>query len=201
MVCGVRCREVGEMNFQTRLLVVPALDRAVPFILVTSLVWGLMPFPKPRSRPWWSPWGAASGGLGSGYRANSLWVQRKRWWSTAPSGTRMTTALTATPWRATAAPGPTARSWSTGRKVSWQMGVRSLWPLAARAGMRTASFSSHPADCPPGSFWWLIPLLIFLLLLLALLLLLCWKYCACCKVSLRPRPSWDGRSTEDPEWP
>lgn len=51
-------------------------------------------------------------------------------------------------------------------------------------------FSSHPADCPPGSFWWLIPLLIFLLLLLALLLLLCWKYCACCKVSPRLRPSW-----------
>lgn len=45
MVCGVRCREVGEMNFQTRLLVVPALDRAVPFILVTSLVRGLMPSP------------------------------------------------------------------------------------------------------------------------------------------------------------
>ncbi|KAH0518650.1 Integrin beta-4 [Microtus ochrogaster] len=39
-------------------------------------------------------------------------------------------------------------------------------------------------DCPPGSFWWLIPLLIFLLLLLALLLLLCWKYCACCKACL-----------------
>ncbi|XP_008564328.1 PREDICTED: integrin beta-4 [Galeopterus variegatus] len=38
-------------------------------------------------------------------------------------------------------------------------------------------------DCPPGSFWWLIPLLILLLPLLALLLLLCWKYCACCKVS------------------
>nr|KAF6456529.1 integrin subunit beta 4 [Rousettus aegyptiacus] len=39
-------------------------------------------------------------------------------------------------------------------------------------------------DCPPGSFWWLIPLLIFLLLLLPLLLLLCWKYCACCKACL-----------------
>lgn len=34
----------------------------------------------------------------------------------------MTTAPTATPWRATAAPGPTARSWSTGRKVSWLNG-------------------------------------------------------------------------------
>lgn len=44
--------------------------------------------------------------------------------------------------------------------------------------------STVPADCPPGSFWWLIPLLIFLLLLLALLLLLCWKYCACCKACL-----------------
>lgn len=55
-------------------------------------------------------------------------------------------------------------------------------------GGRAHCLSSHPADCPPGSFWWLIPLLIFLLLLLVLLLLLCWKYCACCKVSARPRP-------------
>uniref|UniRef100_A0A8C3J100 Integrin subunit beta 4 n=1 Tax=Calidris pygmaea TaxID=425635 RepID=A0A8C3J100_9CHAR len=38
-------------------------------------------------------------------------------------------------------------------------------------------------ECPPGSFLWLIPLLIFLILLLGLLLLLCWKFCACCKVS------------------
>uniref|UniRef100_A0A8C9L4R1 Integrin beta n=1 Tax=Pavo cristatus TaxID=9049 RepID=A0A8C9L4R1_PAVCR len=38
-------------------------------------------------------------------------------------------------------------------------------------------------ECPPGSFLWLIPLLIFLILLLGLLLLLCWRYCACCKVS------------------
>uniref|UniRef100_A0A8C9EJN3 Integrin beta n=1 Tax=Pavo cristatus TaxID=9049 RepID=A0A8C9EJN3_PAVCR len=36
-------------------------------------------------------------------------------------------------------------------------------------------------DAP--SFLWLIPLLIFLILLLGLLLLLCWRYCACCKVS------------------
>ncbi|XP_072795680.1 integrin beta-4 isoform X1 [Vicugna pacos] len=43
-------------------------------------------------------------------------------------------------------------------------------------------------DCPPGTFWWLIPLLIFLLLLLALLLLLCWKYCACCKACLALLP-------------
>ncbi|KAM8787293.1 integrin beta-4 isoform 2-T2 [Rhynchonycteris naso] len=43
-------------------------------------------------------------------------------------------------------------------------------------------------DCPPGSFWWLIPLLIFLLLFLALLLLLCWKYCACCKACLALLP-------------
>ncbi|XP_008691997.1 integrin beta-4 [Ursus maritimus] len=43
-------------------------------------------------------------------------------------------------------------------------------------------------DCPPRSFWWLIPLLIFLLLLLALLLLLCWKYCACCKACLALLP-------------
>uniref|UniRef100_A0A8B9CJP1 Integrin subunit beta 4 n=1 Tax=Anser brachyrhynchus TaxID=132585 RepID=A0A8B9CJP1_9AVES len=38
-------------------------------------------------------------------------------------------------------------------------------------------------ECPPGSFLWLIPLLIFLILLLGLLLLLCWRFCACCKVS------------------
>ncbi|XP_007099813.2 integrin beta-4 isoform X3 [Physeter macrocephalus] len=43
-------------------------------------------------------------------------------------------------------------------------------------------------DCPPGSFWWLIPLLIFLLLFLALLLPLCWKYCACCKACLALLP-------------
>lgn len=43
-------------------------------------------------------------------------------------------------------------------------------------------------DCPPRSFWWLIPLLLFLLLLLALLLLLCWKYCACCKACLALLP-------------
>ncbi|XP_037349294.1 integrin beta-4 isoform X1 [Talpa occidentalis] len=43
-------------------------------------------------------------------------------------------------------------------------------------------------DCPPGSFWWLIPLIIFLLLLLALLLLLCWKFCACCKTCLACLP-------------
>lgn len=40
------------------------------------------------------------------------------------------------------------------------------------------------AECPPGSFLWLIPLLIFLILFLGLLLLLCWKFCACCKVSV-----------------
>ncbi|XP_066876674.1 integrin beta-4 isoform X4 [Kogia breviceps] len=43
-------------------------------------------------------------------------------------------------------------------------------------------------DCPPGTFWWLIPLLIFLLLFLALLLPLCWKYCACCKACLALLP-------------
>ncbi|TKC53398.1 hypothetical protein EI555_014852, partial [Monodon monoceros] len=43
-------------------------------------------------------------------------------------------------------------------------------------------------DCPPGTFWWLIPLLVFLLLLPALLLLLCWKYCACCKACLALLP-------------
>uniref|UniRef100_A0A803VKY2 Integrin beta n=1 Tax=Ficedula albicollis TaxID=59894 RepID=A0A803VKY2_FICAL len=44
-------------------------------------------------------------------------------------------------------------------------------------------------ECPPGSFLWLIPLLIFLILLLGLLLLLCWKFCACCKVSRAPGPA------------
>ncbi|XP_059853988.1 integrin beta-4 isoform X4 [Delphinus delphis] len=43
-------------------------------------------------------------------------------------------------------------------------------------------------DCPPGTFWWLVPLLVFLLLLPALLLLLCWKYCACCKACLALLP-------------
>ncbi|XP_053816527.1 integrin beta-4 isoform X3 [Vidua chalybeata] len=43
-------------------------------------------------------------------------------------------------------------------------------------------------ECPPGSFFWLIPLLIFLILLLGLLLLLCWKFCACCKACLALLP-------------
>ncbi|XP_037664957.1 integrin beta-4 isoform X1 [Choloepus didactylus] len=43
-------------------------------------------------------------------------------------------------------------------------------------------------DCPPASFWWLIPLLICLLPLLALLLLLCWKFCACCQACLALLP-------------
>ncbi|XP_007454400.1 PREDICTED: integrin beta-4 [Lipotes vexillifer] len=43
-------------------------------------------------------------------------------------------------------------------------------------------------DCPPGTFWWLIPLLVFLLFLPALLLLLCWKHCACCKACLALLP-------------
>lgn len=43
-------------------------------------------------------------------------------------------------------------------------------------------------ECPPGTFWWLIPLLIFLLLFPVLLLLLCWKYCACCKACLALLP-------------
>ncbi|NXL59940.1 ITB4 protein, partial [Chordeiles acutipennis] len=51
-------------------------------------------------------------------------------------------------------------------------------------------------ECPPGSFFWLIPLLIFLILLLGLLLLLCWKFCACCKVicpASDPAPGSAGR--------
>ncbi|XP_014809427.1 PREDICTED: integrin beta-4 isoform X3 [Calidris pugnax] len=43
-------------------------------------------------------------------------------------------------------------------------------------------------ECPPGNFFWLIPLLIFLILLLGLLLLLCWKFCACCKGCLALLP-------------
>ncbi|KAF1490893.1 Integrin beta-4, partial [Pygoscelis antarcticus] len=43
-------------------------------------------------------------------------------------------------------------------------------------------------ECPPGSFFWLIPLLIFLILLLGLLLLLCWKFCTCCKACLALLP-------------
>ncbi|NXH68454.1 ITB4 protein, partial [Hydrobates tethys] len=43
-------------------------------------------------------------------------------------------------------------------------------------------------ECPPGSFFWLIPLLVFLILLLGLLLLLCWKFCACCKACLALLP-------------
>ncbi|NXN91936.1 ITB4 protein, partial [Rhinopomastus cyanomelas] len=43
-------------------------------------------------------------------------------------------------------------------------------------------------ECPPGNFFWLIPLLIFLILLLGLLLLLCWKFCACCKACLALLP-------------
>lgn len=46
--------------------------------------------------------------------------------------------------------------------------------------------SASPIDCPPGNFWWLLPLI--LLPLLALLLLLCCKYCACCKVGTSPGP-------------
>ncbi|XP_009071753.1 PREDICTED: integrin beta-4 [Acanthisitta chloris] len=43
-------------------------------------------------------------------------------------------------------------------------------------------------ECPPATFFWLIPLLIFLILLLGLLLLLCWKFCACCKTCLALLP-------------
>lgn len=70
------------------------------------------------------------------------------------------------------------------------------------------------AECPPGSFLWLIPLLIFLILLLGLLLLLCWKFCACCKVSVSAGCPSPGRepdmakkhdkfpeSTQPPAWP
>uniref|UniRef100_A0A8C3CSQ4 Integrin beta n=1 Tax=Cairina moschata TaxID=8855 RepID=A0A8C3CSQ4_CAIMO len=46
-----------------------------------------------------------------------------------------------------------------------------------------ATVQVQKKECPPGSFLWLIPLLIFLILLLGLLLLLCWRFCACCKVT------------------
>lgn len=59
----------------------------------------------------------------------------------------MTTAPTATPWRATAALGPTAPCWYTGRKVSRQMGAAGgTWkPLA---GMGTASLLLSPCRLP-----------------------------------------------------
>lgn len=100
------------------------------------------------------------------------------------------TATTATPWRVTAPLGPTAPSWCTGRRVSLRPAVGAGGAHQARLGRGNRRPPSPPLsfpDCPPGSFWWLIPLLIFLLLLLPLLLLLCWKYCACCKVTAPPR--------------
>lgn len=122
-------------ELEARLLLVPVLRRAAPFILVTSLIRGLRLFPRPRGRPqrrqyFTGPWGAPGGGLGSAWHAHGLWVQRKRWWSTVPSGTRTTTALIATPWRAMAVLGPTAPCWYTGRKVSWQ------WAQPAAPGSR-----------------------------------------------------------------
>lgn len=148
-----------------------------------SLCRGLKSFP--REMP--PSLGAGPGGggpWGQGAPADCLWVQRRRWWSTAPSGTRRTTVTTATPWRVTARPGPTAPSWCTGRRVSWRPAAGGGGPVRPSPGMSTTFLLL--LDCPPGSFWWLIPLLIFLLLLLALLLLLCWKYCACCKVMPPP---------------
>lgn len=60
-------------------------------------------------------------------------------------------------------------------------------PLAAALQSQPVLLSL--AECPPGNFLWLIPLLIFLILLLGLLLLLCWRFCACCKVSDKfPKP-------------
>lgn len=100
------------------------------------------------------------------------------------------TATTATPWRVTAPLGPTAPSWCTGRRVSLRPAVGAGGAHQARLGRGNRRPPPPPLsfpDCPPGSFWWLIPLLIFLLLLLPLLLLLCWKYCACCKVTAPPR--------------
>lgn len=132
------------------------------------------------------------GGLGC--PADRLRVQRRRWWSTAPSGTRTTTVPTVTPSRVMAPPGPTAPSWCRGGRVSWQAGwgrwaaCRSPRGWGAETWHRLLPLPPPPPECPPGTFWWLIPLLIFLLLFPALLLLLCWKYCACCKVRAPPGP-------------
>ena len=84
-------------------------------------------------------------------------------------------------------PGPNSTVLVHKKKGERAEGRSACGPWQPRAGHAHYLSSSHPADCPPDSFWWLIPLLIFLLLLLALLLLLCWKYCACCKVSPRGR--------------
>uniref|UniRef100_A0A2I2Y5A1 Integrin beta n=1 Tax=Gorilla gorilla gorilla TaxID=9595 RepID=A0A2I2Y5A1_GORGO len=76
------------------------------------------------------------------------------------------------------------------RRVSWWCGRREGacgQSSVGRTGITSPCLLSSP-DCPPGSFWWLIPLLLLLLPLLALLLLLCWKYCACCKACLALLP-------------
>lgn len=74
--------------------------------------------------------------------------------------------------------------------------------MACRTPVGEVVPTSSPSslDCPPGAFWWLIPLLVFLLLLPALLLLLCWKYCACCKVGAPPatRVPVGGRGQANP---
>lgn len=121
--------------------------------------------------------------------------------STAPSRMRRMTAPTTTHWRETPVFSPMPPSRCRRRKVSREVAELSLAALltvsvgrdAPRLNLATPS-SPPPwadallvllllAECPPGSFLWLIPLLIFLILLLGLLLLLCWRYCACCKVS------------------
>lgn len=88
-------------------------------------------------------------------------------------------------------PGPNSTVLVHRKKGELAAGARSQH-LSEQAGAGTSSSSSLLPDCPPGP-WWLALLLIPLLPLLALLLLLCWKYCACCKVSPRraphPRPS------------
>ena len=78
--------------------------------------------------------------------------------------------------------------------MSWRAGRGGpRWPIRPGSGgwhwLSPPPLPPSSLECPPGTFWWLIPLLIFLLLFPVLLLLLCWKYCACCKVGAPPVPT------------
>lgn len=89
---------------------------------------------------------------GVGCPADHLCLQRRRWWSTAPSGTRTTTVPTVTPWRGTAPPGPTAPSWCRGGRVSRRAGRVGLGGLSDphRGEALAPSSSSLLPRMPPG---------------------------------------------------